>query len=362
MAWHLVRGRLLLFAGLWCLAMGPTVFAQPDPSSGGRSAPTRPAALWPVTRLQNVDYVALTDIAERFDLKRSWVKAANLLTLDEARRVRFTFEANQHDIYFDGARIHLGAPVLAHKGELWVSKLDVIKLVAPLFRPADHAAQLPDPASRIIVLDPGHGGLDPGAENRRVGINEKTATLDVALRLKKLLELQGWRVLLARDKDTELSKNKKADLALRTAFANQNKADLFISIHFNAAPESITGIETYTLTPQFMFSAGDGQGDDMTKQAYPGNRLDYANLLFGEKIHRAMLAGLKAPDRGFKRGRWGVLRMLDCPGVLVECAYLSNDTAARRVATQEYRQQIAEALAAGVRDYADAVARMKTGR
>lgn len=337
---------------------------QSAPSAPVREPPTRPATvpaaraapLWPVSRLQGVDYVSARALADGLDLKARWTKPNAALTLSDARGVRFTFEASQHDIYFDGARVHLGAPVLVSKGDLWVSKLDVIKIVAPLFRPADHAALLPAITTRMIVLDPGHGGIDPGTENRRVGINEKTMALDVARRLKKLLELQGWRVLLTRDEDTELAKNKKADLALRTVVANQSKAELFISIHFNSAPESISGVETYSMTPQFMLSTGASeQGDDMTKQAFPGNRFDYANLLLGEKLHRALLAQLKTPDRGFKRGRWGVLRMLDCPGVLVECDYLSNDAAARRVATLAFRQQIAEALADGVRDYAAAV-------
>ena len=65
-----------------------------------------------------------------------------------------------------------------------------------------------------------------------------------------------------------------------------------------------------------------------------------------------MIAGLKTPDRGYKHARQAVLRLLDCPGALVECAYLSNDAEARRVATPEYREQIAESLAAGVQNYA----------
>ena len=207
-----------------------------------------------------------------------------------------------------------------------------------------------------IVLDPGHGGIDPGTENKRVGVNEKTTTLDVALRAKKLLELRGWRVLLIRADDRELSKDKKTDLLLRDEFANKNKADLFLSIHFNSAPQAITGVETYTMAPQSMLSTGDETGDDMTKVAYPGNRFDHANLLFGERIHRAMRAALQTPDRGYKRGRHAVLRMLDCPGALVECAYLSNDAEARRVATPEFRQQIAQAIADGVQDYADTLA------
>ena len=166
-------------------------------------------------------------------------------------------------------------------------------------------------------------------------------------------------MLLVRTEDKELSKDKKTDLQLRDDFANRSNADLFLSIHFNSAPAAITGVETYAMAPQFMLSTGDETGDDMTRVAYPGNRLDYANLLFGEQLHRGLLAGLKTPDRGFKRARKAVLRMLDCPGALVECAYLSNDVEARRVAAPEFRQQIAESLADGIRNYAAALAALR---
>ncbi len=369
MAWLLARGLPVAFVILTgCAApaqqpAAPAVPAATPPAppphaeaAAVRAAPTRPAQLWPFSQLRSTDYVNVRDVAARFDLKAAWSKPELAMTLSDARGVRFTFEASQHDCYFDGLRVFLGQPVVVHKDSLWVSLLDVIKLVAPLYRPADHVVQLPATAPQVIVLDPGHGGIDPGTENKRVGLSEKTATLDVALRMKKILELQGWRVLLIRTEDRELSKDKKADLLLRDEFANKNKADLFLSIHFNSAPESIAGIETYTMAPQFMRSTGDETGDDMTNVAYPGNRLDYANLLFGAQLHRAMRATLKTPDRGFKRARKAVLRMLDCPGVLVECAYLSNDAEARRVATPEFRQQIAEALAQGVQGYADTLA------
>jgi len=97
----------------------------------------------------------------------------------------------------------------------------------------------------------------------------------------------------------------------------------------------------------------------MTRVAYPSNRLDFANLLFGEQVHRAMIDTLKTPDRGCKRGRRAVLRLLDCPGALVECAYLSNDAEARRVATPEFRQQIAKGIARGVQGYAHALAGLR---
>ena len=332
--------------------------AKAEPPAPVRVAPTRPAQLWPVTRLRGADYVSVRDLAERFGLKPAWARSERAMTLGDGR-VRFTFESNQRDFYFDGLRVFLGVPVLAGKDSLWLSLPDVIKLVAPLLRPADHLLQLPATPPKTIVLDPGHGGIDPGTENKRLGVNEKSFALDVAQRLEKILKANGWRVLLTRPDDHELSRDKKTDLAMRDDVANNSNADLFLSIHFNSAPEAITGVETYTMAPQFMLSTGDDTGDEMTRVAYPSNRLDFANLLFGEELHRAMIGLLQTPDRGFKRGRRAVLRLLDCPGALVECGYLSNDTEARRIATPEFRQKIAEALAEGVQNYAAALAALR---
>ena len=343
------------------LAPAPANMAPLPPPVAVRAAPTRPppAVLWATTKLRNVDYVSVRDVAKQFGFKPAWSKPDIAMTLGDARGVRFIFESNQKDFYLDGLRIFLGTPAVLHKGSLWLSLLDVIKIVAPLARPANHVAQLPASALKTIVLDPGHGGIDPGTQNLKLGVNEKTFTLDVALRLRKILEVTGWKVLLVRDRDTELSKDKKADLLMRDEFANRNQADLYLSIHFNSAGPGVGGIETYVLAPQFMLSAGDETGDDMTKAAYPSNRLDTANLFFGEQLHRAMIAGLKTPDRGYKHARKAVLRMLDCPGALVECGYLSNDLEARRISTPEFRQQIAGSLAAGVQNYAATLAALR---
>ncbi len=347
---------LMLVLGILTACVAP---AQPAPAPAAPRPAQAAPILWATTKLRNIDYVSVRDLAKNLGLKAVWTKADTVMTLSDTRGARFTFEGNQKDFYHDGLRVFLGTPAVLHKDSLWVSQLDVIKIVVPMFRPASHLAALPAATPRLIVLDPGHGGIDPGTQNQKLRLNEKTFTLDVALRLRKLLELGGWRVLLIRDKDTELSKDKKTDLLMRNEFANRQKADLFLSIHFNAAPESISGVETYSLAPQFMHSAGDDQGDDMTKVAFPGNRFDYANLFLGEHLHRAMIAGLKTPDRGYKHARQAVLRMLDCPGVLVECGYLSNDTEARRIATPEFRQKIAESLADGVQNYAAGLAALR---
>lgn len=322
-----------------------------------RSAPTRPAAslLWPVTSLRGADYIDVRNIARRYDLKATWSKSGQEMTVGDKSGARFVFEDRQRDFYFDGLRVFLGEAVLQEKDTLWISKLDVIKTVAPLFRPVDHVALLPDHMPRTIVLDPGHGGADPGKENHKYKINEKTLTLDVAMRLQKLLEIQGWRVVLTRIDDTRLANDQARDLQLRADFANEQKADLFISIHFNAVEkyaERVTGVETYVMSPKSMLSTSSEKKDEMTDVAFPGNRLDYANLLLGEQLHRAMIGTLKVPDRGYKRARFSVLRFITCPGALVECAYLSSDAEARLAATPEYRQKIAQALAAGLQNYA----------
>jgi N-acetylmuramoyl-L-alanine amidase len=336
----------------------PAPPAKPAPV---RAAPSRPVQVWPFTKFRGVDYVAVRDIAKRYGLKAAWTKPGVLLALSDSRGVRFTFERDQRDFYLDGARVFLGELTYLSGDDLWVSKLDVIKTIAPLFAPAEHANFLPA-APKLIVIDPGHGGTDPGKQNLKLKIDEKDMTLDVALRLRKLLEMRGYKVVLTRSTDTRFSNSPTVDLPMRAEVANKAGADLFISLHFNAVdrdPQRVSGVETYVLTPQFQVSTQPEQDREMVKIYYPGNRQDTANALLGYNLHRQLVRDLKASDRGYKRFRLAVLRTLACPGVLVEAAYLSNDAEARRIATPEFRQQIAEAVADGVDSYATTLASLR---
>lgn len=310
---------------------------------------------WVVRTWRGAEFIDVREIAKRHGLKLETSSNGATATLTERGTERLRFDEKQRDFYFDGLRVFLGEAVIREDDSLWVSRLDVLKIVAPLLRPADHVASLPSAPPKLIVLDPGHGGTDPGKENKLVKVNEKTLTLDVALRLKKLLETDGWRVLLTRTTDTQLAADKVTDLQRRADFANQHKAELFVSIHFNAVerdPQRVTGVETYTLAPRSILSTAAEKKDELTDVAFPGNRLDFGNLLLAEHLHRSMISSLKVPDRGLKLARFSVLRFVQCPGILVECAYLSNEAEARRAATPEYRQQIALALAKGLQEYA----------
>jgi N-acetylmuramoyl-L-alanine amidase len=312
--------------------------------------------LWPFKRLYNVDYVDVQDIAGHYGLKAAWVTSGRVMQLvDEHGRARLKFEDRNRDFYLDGVRVFMGETTVFNQGSLYVSKIDVIKTIAPLLRPLDHVNQLPGPP-KLIVLDAGHGGSDPGKQNLALRLNEKDMTLDVVLRLRKLLEARGYRVLLTRSDDSKLAPAQRTDLEKRADVANRAPADLFLSVHFNSAQPTVKGTETYVLTPQFQRSSADDKKDDSTDKFLPGNRQDFANVVLGYHLQRTLLAELKTSDRGYKRGRLLVLCFAECPAALVEAAYLSNDAEARKVATPEYRQQIAQAIADGVDDYATALA------
>ena len=342
---------------------GPVKAESPPVPAPERTAPTRPAPLWPFTRWQEVDYVSVDDLAKHYGLKTAWARLGLERTLSDAHGVRFTFETRRRDCYFDGVRVFLGTPVEFHLGELWVSKLDVIKTIDPIFRPEDHRALLPAAPPKLIVIDAGHGGADPGKQNLRLKLNEKDLTLDVVLRLKKLLEMRGYAVQLTRSDDTKLAPDQRTDLERRANTANVAGADLFLSVHFNAVEARdaarVSGSETYVLTPQYQLSSTDNNGDSLTKTSFPGNRQDAANVVLGYHLHHSLLAGLKTSDRGFKRGRLRVLCFPTCPAALIEAAYLSNDTEAARLGTAEFRQQIAEAIANGVQAYSTTLAGLR---
>jgi len=322
-----------------------------------RSAPTRPAtaSAWETTRLRNADFVDLLHVAAKLGWKPQWNAPGRTLTLRSPDDAKIIFEADERDCHLDGVRVFLSERVAAYRNTLWVSRLDVVKTLAPLLAPATQALVLPQPP-RLIVLDAGHGGTDPGKSNTRHKLHEKDMTLDVVLRLKPLLEARGFRVLLTRKDDTRFANSPIVDLQRRADFANKAVADLFLSIHFNAVDPKdaarVTGSETYVLTPQSMLSTSDEKPDEMTGTAFPGNRHDLGNVLLGFHLHRRIVGDLKTSDRGYKRARFAVLRFVQCPAALIEAAYLSNDAEAARVGTPAFRQQIAEAIARGVESYA----------
>lgn len=253
-------------------------------------------------------------------------------------------QRNREYLTVDGVKIYLEDNISSLRGHLTVTRTDYNKVLVPLYW---RTPGLPTGVRRIVI-DPGHGGKDPGKQNGPLRYDEKAATLDTAVRLKIALEKRGFEVLLTRNRDAAV------ELDDRAAFANRNKADLFISLHYNGAgvgDTSSSGIETYCLTPAGQKSTNTGKAKaDVGEQ--PGNRHDTANMILAWNIQRQLLAATGAEDRGVRRARFAVLRPLACPGVLVEGGFISSRKEGAQIADAAFRQKIADSVSEGVVQYA----------
>jgi len=213
-----------------------------------------------------------------------------------------------------------------------------------------------------VVIDAGHGGHDPGAHVK--GLNEADLTLDVALRLEKLLlSVSGVEVVMTRRTDVFIP------LEERTAIANRAGADLFLSVHVNASPSTrARGIETYFLNfapnPEAeAIAARENAGSSKTMHDLPeivktialNNKIDesrdFATLVQNAMFERLRKANREARSLGVKQAPFVVLIGATMPSVLAEISFLTNRQEATLLKQQSYRQAIAEALFSGISKY-----------
>lgn len=217
---------------------------------------------------------------------------------------------------------------------------------------------------RTIVIDPGHGGKDPGTENPALNLSEKEITLDIALQLKSLFrETPELTVILTREQDQTMT------LEERTAIANSNKADLFISIHVNSAPrKSARGIESYYLNitndPWAMEVAAlenkvngksIGEMADIVEQIVKHAQVSESKVLTeyiqADLVKRLQRKYKSVPDLGVKKALFFVLAGAGMPASLVEVAFLSNAAEGKCLRLPAYRAAIAEGLYSGILEY-----------
>lgn len=193
-------------------------------------------------------------------------------------------------------------------------------------------------ANVLIVIDPGHGGVDPGACSLyKEGLYEKDINLDISKKLKSLLEASGIPVLMTRDRDTEVYKSEKynhdENIRERSRIANRNSATLFISIHVNAYDTKITGGDQYNGTE--VYHCGKTYGE------YTGKQLA---AILGDKINKKT----DTKYNGVKEKNLGVLRHCNMPAFLIETAYLTNRQDHKRLETNEFRYAMAEGIHDGI--------------
>jgi len=297
---------------------------------------------WTLVKYQGRDHVTLDNVAKFYSLD-SFQRASNNVTMTGgARSLRGAIGSNE--FYINNLKFILSYPIAEANGHLIISRMDLTKVIEPVLRPSRiKGAEQVD----TIVLDPGHGGHDNGATS--LWGNEKTYTLDVAMRAREMLQQMGFKVYMTRQADVFIP------LEERVRYANQFNNALFISIHFNSGGNSASGLETYTLAPRGVPSmAADGPRlSDLEPCA--GNVRDAENMALATATHASLVYRSQLYDRGIKRARFVVIRDITIPGVLIEGGFLSNPDDSRKIASTAYRQQMAVCISNAVRNYRVAV-------
>lgn len=211
---------------------------------------------------------------------------------------------------------------------------------------------------KTVVLDPGHGGKDPGATYN--GLMEKDMNLDISLRVKRKLQEydSALKVLLTRETDIFIP------LEERTAFANKNKADIFVSIHQNASRnQDAHGIETYVLNvtkdkAALAVAAFENQASEKSISDLQGILKDIMlnskleeSLMLANFVQKDLVASTNDKNLGVKQAPFYVLVGAKMPSILIECGFISHPHTAQLYTTEEYKEKMADGIFKGLLKY-----------
>lgn len=267
----------------------------------------------------------------------------------------------------DGHAARLVIDVPTSTAAARVPALPVRRVTTPaaVTRPASTAALV----RPRVVLDPGHGGVDPGMQSRWV--QEHAVTLDVALRVRDVLRQHGVDVVMTRDKNTDLSPDKATDLDLRAKMATNDKTSAYVSIHVNASTDpAAQGIETYyfgqplggaSRSVAVQENGGGSIGQELTRRAADraqsqlGDLLAQAKLAFSrqlaQKVQTQLVRATGAVDRGVQTDAFYVIRYPTTPAILIEIGFGSSPVEGPRLAQPAYRDRVAQAIARAILEF-----------
>ncbi len=286
--------------------------------------------------IEKVNYVLLQDVAAFYAMVYDPDEDGARLF---SRYSTLVFRQNRREASINNVSVHLSFAIAKSKSHFVISETDFRRTLEPILR----LTVIPDGDIRIIVLDPGHGGGDPGASGALY--KEKDINLQLAKKLAVYLRRYGYKVLLTRDGDQKLQ------LSDRTAYARKVKADLFVSLHANfTSTTSVSGIETFVLTHQ---NAPPTYGTAVQDKAQPGNSYDLQNARLAFETQKRLISATGADDRGVKRATFAVLRDAPCPAMLVEVGFMSNAAEEKKLGNAQYQAKIVQGLGEGILKYAD---------
>ncbi len=311
------------------------------PALAAGLTPLLTAFQWHLMQYEGRDYVPAADIQKFYEFPRI-VRNGRHLEFRAAKLV-MRWTTGTDDIYINGVKFCLSFPILERDGKLYVSRMDLSKLIHPIIKPSHiEGAVIFD----TVVIDPGHGGEDSGAVGA-LGA-EKHYALDTAFRLKRKLEALGYKTVLTRTRDVFIGRPE------RVAIANKTPRAIFVSLHYNSYTSSALGFETFALAPQ-----GTANTDKNLKESdmigRRGNKRDSENIALATAVHANCLYKLRSVDRGVKRHRFDVLAGIERPAILVEGGFVSNPAEGARIHKPEFRDALADAITGGIQNFRKAL-------
>ncbi|MFZ9937204.1 MAG: N-acetylmuramoyl-L-alanine amidase family protein [Luteolibacter sp.] len=302
------------------------------------------AAGWQIAKHEGREYVPVDSLKQFYNFTNLSRSGKSIVLENPKVEIRMT--SGGHECLMNGVKFVFTHSVIDIGGKPHVSRMDLAKLIDPVLRP-NYIRNAGD--FRTVILDPGHGGHDPGATNP-LG-TEANYNLRLAKRIKPLLEARGFRVVMTRESDRFLSLQDRVNLANAV-----RENTIFISIHFNAGGSHARGIETFTLSPPGVSHYGrDWVASDNMARA--GNHHDSANIALATSVHGSMLRrlGKNTFDRGIKRARFTVLSGVRHPAILFEGGFMSHPRESRLIANDAYQNALANGMVDAIAKYRFAV-------
>lgn len=289
-------------------------------------------------------WVSLLAWARENNFKQDWTRQNETFALSNESWT-LSFKVDSQLAAINGINVWLCEPILQKDGQVCISTLDLDDSLDPiLFGPTNR----PGDRVRTICLDPGHGGKDTGGVSGNYV--EKHYTLPLADELSEKLKAAGFQVILTRTNDSFV------ELENRPGLANLQKADLFISLHFNVGPPGARGMEVYCLTPPGASSTNKSpwpqlEGWVNSTAPLPGNRQDGQNMALAYQLQKSLVENLRINDRGLRRARFAVLRTATMPAVLIEGGFLTDAGDQKEIADPDCRRRLAAAIVQGILNY-----------
>lgn len=299
------------------------------------------AGEWQVIKVNGHDYLSIENISKFYGLPAEIVPSGAKIQSETASHP-LEFVSGSREAMINGARSWLCFPTIEQDGKSLVSRTDVAKTIEPLVRPH----RVPNVGMiQTVVLDPGHGGHDKGQVSRYGP--EKDFALDVARKLRPILQAKGLRVIMTREGDYFVP------LEVRAQIANRARNAIFVSIHFNASGDdpNATGFEIFSFTPRGAPSTSDGNVNSNSFNAQPGSSVDAQSMALSACIYHSLLGHIPEYDRGIKRARFAVLRLTKVPAVLIEGGFLTERGESKLISNKDWRAKFAGAIGIGIENY-----------